>query len=149
MALPTNSDGLSVQPPVEPSLSADAATPMDDSTGLPVGNPHISRHVSSYTTPRSDGSVPSSGDNDESNGREPYLGVNSMPAFIRNHSADQGMTTGVTLGSSTSVQEAIMPMLGLEEAGSTYPFLPAANKPLQNPRITFFQNLPADREVIR
>lgn len=145
----TNSDGSRVDLLVARSVLPDVAIPMNDSAGTPAENPQMSRHVPSYVTPTSDGSVSANSNNDERSEGEPYLGVNSMPAFIRDHTAYQDITTTANINSPQRVEGAIMPMLGLEESGCTYPFLPATNNPLQDPRITFFQDLPADREVIR
>lgn len=51
----------------------------------------------------------------------PYLGENSMPAFIRRQAGSSSRSEEQSPGGR--IEGAIMPMLGLQESSSSYPFL--------------------------
>ncbi|KAF2813169.1 uncharacterized protein BDZ99DRAFT_250993 [Mytilinidion resinicola] len=77
----------------------------------------------------------------ERHSQAPFLGPNSMLAFIQEQST-LGPNSGTNV-SEGSFRDAMMPILGLQETGATYPFLP--------PSMDFIpdQALPEDREVVR
>lgn len=78
--------------------------------------------------------------------REPFLGTNSMPAFLRDENSQVG---SVHDSPSHTVEDAILPILGLKEPESTYPFLPDSEASLERIRSELYQILPLDHEIIR
>jgi hypothetical protein len=77
---------------------------------------------------------------------EPFLGANSMPVFLR----DQAIQEGPAQNSpSQTVEDAVLPILGLQKLTSTYPFLPASQASMETISAELHQVLPVDRETIR
>ncbi|TGO44067.1 hypothetical protein BCON_0620g00020 [Botryotinia convoluta] len=79
---------------------------------------------------------------DASDQYEPFLGTNSPPAFIRNRQSEDHDSLGKT------VEEAIMPILGLKDTKVSYPFLPTSQITTENPATTLDGALPPDRKII-
>jgi hypothetical protein len=78
--------------------------------------------------------------------REPFLGTNSMRSFLRDQASQAGPTQNTP---SKTVEDALLPILGLDESRSTYPFLPASQTSLEKINLELHQVLPVDREIIR
>ncbi|KAH6667630.1 hypothetical protein B0J14DRAFT_602713 [Halenospora varia] len=77
---------------------------------------------------------------------EPFLGTNSMRAFIRDQTSQTNSPQNVQ---SQNVEAAILPILGLQESRSTYPFLPVTQMCLKKMDLEVRQVLPLDLEIIR
>ncbi|TVY38971.1 hypothetical protein LOCC1_G006390 [Lachnellula occidentalis] len=85
-------------------------------------------------------------DDGEPGQRESFLGSNSMPAFLRNQSSQDGSIHNSPI---QPVEDAILPILGLKGPKSTYPFLPDPETSTGRTNSELYQALPADHEIIR
>jgi hypothetical protein len=79
--------------------------------------------------------------------QEHYLGANSMPSFFQHENPNAGLSSEHNTRRN-SVQEAILPLMGLEGSRSTYPFLPTLHCSVERLE-ELHQALPVDREIIR
>jgi hypothetical protein len=77
---------------------------------------------------------------------EPFLGTDSMPQFLRDQAPLRGSSHDTP---SSTIEKAIMPMLGLGQKKSTYPFLLGSQHSLQSAETDIQQAVPTDREVFR
>jgi hypothetical protein len=77
---------------------------------------------------------------------EPFLGTDSMPQFLRDQAPLRGSSHDTP---SNTIEDAIMPMLGLGQEKSTYPFLLGSQRSLQGADTDIQQSVPTDREVFR
>lgn len=87
---------------------------------------------------------------DEFQGEQPqrdrFFGANSMPAFLRDHSPQ---ADSIQESPAHTVEDAILPILGLKAPKSSYPFLPHPENSIDVTRSTLFQSIPPDHETIR
>jgi hypothetical protein len=79
--------------------------------------------------------------------QEHFLGANSMPSFLQHENSNVGLSSEHNTHRN-SVQEAILPLMGLEGSRSTYPFLPTLQSSTERLE-ELHQALPVDREIIR
>lgn len=82
----------------------------------------------------------------EQDSRAPYLGTNSMPAFLRESTSDVSLAQPAL---RHSAEDAVLPILGLKESRSIYPFLQEPETCLERLSADLLQALPVDREIIR
>lgn len=125
-----NPNGLHNSP-----ASGGSATPGPGLQERPVSHPD-----GDSSTVLSHGTIQNSSSTSPKGGRpEPFLGQNSIPHFVRDQTSAEDAT-----GRRGNVEEGLMPILGLQDSPSDYPFLPTAND-----KNSIYDALPSDREIIR
>jgi hypothetical protein len=111
--------------------------PRGGSRSQPVSHSHLLEQLTpSQDSPRL--SESSSESNRAANQGNPFLGINSIPSFLRQRGTNDQST----------VEEAVLPMLGLG-ASTSYPFLPAPQISIDRFHAEFHSFLPTNREVTR
>lgn len=104
------------------------------------GRGSIAGHtVEDYGTVSSRGVLRHSSTSPKGDRPEPFLGQNSIPHFVRDQTSAEDTT-----GRRSHIEGGIMPILGLQDSPSDYPFLPIANE-----NSSIHEALPSDREIIR
>lgn len=78
----------------------------------------------------------------EENHSPTFLGGNSIPTFLSDHDIS------APGAASTSMMEAVMPILGLSGEPSIHPFLPPSKTFIQDVNLRIYDRLPPDREII-
>ena len=88
------------------------------------------------------------GQNEEQDGRRPYLGSNSLPQFLDSETAvpDATSSHGIT---PQGARDAVMPMLGMSPLVPGYPFFVASENIEQHVITKLHCSLPMSKEIIR
>ena len=147
-----------------PTREASAAVSIADTTSFPPQQHDFvsSQHDPALNSPRGPGpggvsalpsdrqshnQAPMEEGSVDGSRRDPFLGTNSMPSFLRQQEFPNALTQNTP---SKTVEHAILPILGLEDsASSPYPFLPTSKASTDRSQDEIEQVLPAGREIIR
>jgi hypothetical protein len=78
--------------------------------------------------------------------RNPFLGENSMPSFLQQEESQPSATYS---SPSKTIEDAILPILGLEKSSSPYPFPTGSEGTLSESELDPRNFLPAKYEIIR
>ncbi|KAF7895848.1 hypothetical protein EAF00_005863 [Botryotinia globosa] len=98
-------------------------------------------NASTSSLPRNFEALPDR-NSDVSDQHESFIGINSIPAFIRNGQSEDHDSL------SKTVEDAIMPILGLKDAKASYPFLPTIQMTTETSATALDGALPPDRKII-